>query len=199
MRIVAARAALVAVVVVDDGLRAGHNAAAAAEESTASATKKSAAMAEQRAERLEGQISRNHSGRGRRRLVQEAREHAARGRRRTLRRSVSGLTALRGKKAAGLGRILWRARPLLQILDLRFGLIQRHLLNQHGLRQNVQRIGLPADCLLDQIVRVAVDMRRRGIADAVREPCDQLLFLFGHFNSLSMVRRAGPTRSAGSI
>ena len=80
-------------------------------------------------------------------------------------------------------------------------LIQRHFLNEHRLRENVQRIGLHADRAMDQFIRIPVDMGRLRIPEPVRQPCYQLLFLFGHFGSLSVCcyRRRGPIRSVGSI
>ncbi len=75
-------------------------------------------------------------------------------------------------------------RRAAQLVELCVCLLQRHFLNQHRLRQNVQRVGPCADGAADQIVGVAIYRLLRRVSDSFGQSGNQLLFLFGHLVSL---------------
>jgi hypothetical protein len=61
-------------------------------------------------------------------------------------------------------------------------LVQRDLLNQNRLRQNVQRVRATSDRSPDQLVGIGVDLWCGRLLDAGGKLFEQLTFLVGHGN-----------------
>ena len=84
-------------------------------------------------------------------------------------------------------------RLLLELLDLCAGvgelflrLVEGVLLDEHGLGEDVERVGIAAEGLLKELLGVEVLLGKLGLVDALDEALKHLLFLRGHENS-SMV------------
>lgn len=68
----------------------------------------------------------------------------------------------------------------LEIGDLLLCLIERVLLNEDGLGEDVERVGVAAEAALDEIFGVGVFLREPGLLDSVDEALNHVLFLRGH-------------------
>jgi len=78
-------------------------------------------------------------------------------------------------------RTLLQLRPRLRQLSLR--LLQRILLHQNRLRQDVQRVRIPAHPLLQHLFRIHILLRKLRLLHAVNQIANHLLFLRSHFAS----------------
>jgi hypothetical protein len=77
---------------------------------------------------------------------------------------------------------------LLQVLHLRLGLLQRIILHQHRLRQDVRSIRIARRPLFDALRRFGVYLVQTRVVDTRHQIVQHLLFLRGH--RLSIRRHA---------
>ena len=70
----------------------------------------------------------------------------------------------------------------LQLVELLFRLVERDLLNQNRLRQNVQRVWTITDGAPDEFIGIAVNLGWRSLLNAAGEFFEQLTFLVSHGN-----------------
>ena len=94
------------------------------------------------------------------------------------------------QKAGSARRLLPRLLHLLLLLrHLRLGLFQRNVLNQHGLRQNVQRILISTQLAVQQRFRVRVFFLQLCLVYPLCERVQKLFFLGSHLGPTSGSRR----------
>ena len=71
------------------------------------------------------------------------------------------------KEAGGMGRLRLKLLRLLrpQLVELRRGLLQGILLHQHSLRQDIKRIRVPGQPLVQQLLRLGIFLGELGLLD----------------------------------
>ena len=79
-------------------------------------------------------------------------------------------------------------RLLPQLVDLRRSLLQGILLHQHRLRQDVEGIGIPAEPLVQQLLRFGIFLCELGLLDTTDKVVQHRFFLGSHFVSNAYVR-----------
>ena len=85
------------------------------------------------------------------------------------------------QKAHRMGGLLTSLLELLlQLRNLRLGLIERNILHQYRLRQNVQRIGVVAQGTVQQRLGVSVFFLELCLVDFLDERIQKLFFLGSH-------------------
>jgi hypothetical protein len=76
-----------------------------------------------------------------------------------------------------------RRRSLLQLLQLPLRLFQRILLHQYRLRQNIKRVRIPAQPLVEQLFRFRILLCEPGLRHTIRKIVQHLFFFGSHFIS----------------
>src|SRR5580658_703492 len=100
---------------------------------------------------------------------------------RGLRRSGVTMAEQVAEKAGGMGRLLARLlHLLLQLRHLRPGLVERDVLDQNRLRQNVQGVGVGSQSLVQQALGIGVFFLQLCLVYPLDERADQLFFLGSH-------------------
>ena len=111
---------------------------------------------------------------------------SGRGRRRGGLVAAGAIAASGGAGGRGTGRFrilrqkALRGLLLLQVFQLLLRLIQRHFLDENGLREDVEGIRPGADAAANQFIGIAIDRRGRSVSDTARELFYELTFLVGH-------------------
>ena len=77
----------------------------------------------------------------------------------------------------GLGR---RWRLLLQLVDLRRGLLQGIFLHQHSLRQDIESVGVAAEPLEQQLLSFGIFFGQLGLLDTTDKVVQHRFFLGSH-------------------
>ena len=83
---------------------------------------------------------------------------------------------------------------LLQLADLGFGLVESDVLDQYGLRQHVECIGIRAELLIQQCFGVGILFLKLCLVDALDEGAKKLFFLGSQRCNLRRPATAGSGR-----
>lgn len=94
-------------------------------------------------------------------------------------------------------RRLRRLLGLLQLCDLRLGLLQRDVLHQYRLRQDVERIGILPERAVQQCFGIGVFLLKLGLIDLLDERVEKLFFLGSQRRNLRRPRICGSGRPSG--
>ena len=85
------------------------------------------------------------------------------------------------KEAGGVRRLLaGLLQLLLELRNLGFGLVESDVLHQHRLGKNVQRIGIGAEFVAEQILSVGIFLLQLCLVDLLRQGRQEFLFLGSH-------------------
>ena len=106
------------------------------------------------------------------------------------------LTQEAAQKARGMRRLSGAAvlHLLLQLRELRLGLVEGDVLHQHRLRQHVDRIGIRAELLVEQRVGVGIFFSKLCLVDPLDERIKELFFLGSQRCNLRRPATAGSGR-----
>ena len=83
---------------------------------------------------------------------------------------------------AGLGEgLVGGVEILFGLVELLFGVVERVLLDEDGLRHDVQRVGVLAEVLEDELFGFRILVGELGLVDAVGQALEQIVLLRCHF------------------
>jgi hypothetical protein len=75
---------------------------------------------------------------------------------------------------------LWLRLLLAKLLQLLLSLFEGVLLDEHGLGEDVERVGIAAERLLEHLFGVGIFFLKAGLIDALYQTLEHLLFLRCH-------------------